>query len=277
MDPGHPTPRSTGTPPAGRRPRWPGDVRGRPGAGRAAVAGSATGDRSTDPARVGSRGRTRCGGVKRAGGNDRSRVRPGGARGARARRQPSCVDGVPGFLHRPRDHPLAGPAFLPQPPVDPCRRGQGGYPDPAGAIRSEGRLRHPRRRDRPCRRDLFRRCPGGLRGDVVPQLAARHPGQRPPDRSARGVPTGRRVLGAAPVVHGVAGSGSARFTDDAVGGAAASRSTRPVIARPPGAPQPLVYSSGFRLSPYADIRPPGEQPKSAPRKLWHASPGSSGG
>jgi error-prone DNA polymerase len=56
----------------------------------------------------------------------------------------------------------------------------------------------------------------------------------------------------------------------------------------------LVHASGFRQSPYADVKPPGEDvrdgrklgkkapakdalrdPK-APRKLWHASPGSSG-
>ncbi len=57
----------------------------------------------------------------------------------------------------------------------------------------------------------------------------------------------------------------------------------------------LVHASGFRQSPYADVRPPGEDVKdarklgprapvrkdelrdpAAPRKLWHASPGSSG-
>jgi error-prone DNA polymerase len=47
----------------------------------------------------------------------------------------------------------------------------------------------------------------------------------------------------------------------------------------------LVHASGFRQSPYADIKPAGEDAKtvppprsgSAPRKLWHSSPGSSGG
>jgi len=50
----------------------------------------------------------------------------------------------------------------------------------------------------------------------------------------------------------------------------------------------LVHASGFRQSPYADVRPPGEDVRAAralatdelpgqpPRKLWHASPGSSG-
>ena len=36
----------------------------------------------------------------------------------------------------------------------------------------------------------------------------------------------------------------------------------------------LVHASGFEQSPYADTRPPGESLTS--RKLWHASPGSSG-
>jgi len=53
----------------------------------------------------------------------------------------------------------------------------------------------------------------------------------------------------------------------------------------------LVHPSGFRQSPYADIKPPGEDGRNAktaarkeagkgsaaPRKLWHSSPGSSGG
>jgi error-prone DNA polymerase len=112
-------------------------------------------------------------------------------------------------------------------------------------------------------------------------------------------------------------------TDRSVAGAAESRSTRPVMTRPPtgasatvyepreqgGRPaggmgnkadrnsppadggitrRVLVHPSGFRQSPYADIKPPGDDAKtaarkeaargaSAPRKLWHSSPGSSGG
>ena len=38
----------------------------------------------------------------------------------------------------------------------------------------------------------------------------------------------------------------------------------------------LVHASGFRQSPYSDVKPPGADAKTAPRKLWHASPGSSG-
>ncbi len=74
--------------------------------------------------------------------------------------------------------------------------------------------------------------------------------------------------------------------EDAVQGAAESRSTRPVMAPTPGSGSSaggmgrrrvLVHSSGFTMSPYADVKPPGEDTKSAPRKLWHSSPGSSGG
>ena len=38
----------------------------------------------------------------------------------------------------------------------------------------------------------------------------------------------------------------------------------------------LVHASGYRQSPYADVRPAGESIESAPRKLWHSSQGSSG-
>jgi len=39
----------------------------------------------------------------------------------------------------------------------------------------------------------------------------------------------------------------------------------------------LVHPSGFRQSPYADLKPAGTDTKTAPRKLWHSSPGSAGG
>jgi error-prone DNA polymerase len=38
----------------------------------------------------------------------------------------------------------------------------------------------------------------------------------------------------------------------------------------------LVHSSGFQMSPYADIKPAGEEVKQVARKLWHRSPGSPG-
>jgi len=68
-----------------------------------------------------------------------------------------------------------------------------------------------------------------------------------------------------------------RVSDAAVQGAAESRSTRPVMTKPPPVGgRARVYSSGFATSPYADIRPAGNG-SGPPRKLWHSSPGSSGG
>ncbi len=85
--------------------------------------------------------------------------------------------------------------------------------------------------------------------------------------------------------------------EQAVQGAAESRSTRPVMSAPPrfdgpdtanpsDEPEPkaggmgrrrvLVHASGFKQSPYADIRPAGDDTKQIPRKLWHRSPGSAG-
>ena len=99
----------------------------------------------------------------------------------------------------------------------------------------------------------------------------------------------REVMAAVPEGFGEAAS------DGAVQGATESRSSRPVVAKPTvgngmtaggmGRRRVLVHSSGFTMSPYADVRPPGEDTKTAsrragagaPRKLWHSSPGSSGG
>ncbi|MEP6816707.1 MAG: hypothetical protein ABI873_14270, partial [Marmoricola sp.] len=52
----------------------------------------------------------------------------------------------------------------------------------------------------------------------------------------------------------------------------------------PAAKRVLVHSSGFRMSPYADIKPAGQSPgivtgpiaAQVARKLWHRSPGSTG-
>ncbi len=38
----------------------------------------------------------------------------------------------------------------------------------------------------------------------------------------------------------------------------------------------LVHASGFKQSPYSDVKPAGTPASDAPRKLWHSSPGSSG-
>ncbi|MEY4169684.1 MAG: hypothetical protein RLZ94_757, partial [Actinomycetota bacterium] len=57
-------------------------------------------------------------------------------------------------------------------------------------------------------------------------------------------------------------------------------SPRPVP--PEGPRRVLLHASGFRQSPYADIKPadtgavPARQGHAAPSKLWHSSPGSSG-
>ena len=73
----------------------------------------------------------------------------------------------------------------------------------------------------------------------------------------------------------------AAVTEASVHGAAESFATRPVMANPPAGGGPLRYANGFALSPYADIRPAGGSPKEARGpsrgRLWHASPGSSGG
>ena len=64
---------------------------------------------------------------------------------------------------------------------------------------------------------------------------------------------------------------------------AASPRPTPPEARPEDPRRVLVHASGFRQSPYADIKPAGGDPtraptpsKAAPSKLWHSSPGSSG-
>jgi error-prone DNA polymerase len=64
--------------------------------------------------------------------------------------------------------------------------------------------------------------------------------------------------------------------------AAARGAARPADrARPAGPGRPasgtVVYPTGFTLSPYAETGSSGGAMKDPPRKLWHASPGSSGG
>ena len=83
--------------------------------------------------------------------------------------------------------------------------------------------------------------------------------------------------GPAAVEAALARRPGADVTEAAVQGAARSRSTRPVMVPPPIGTKPLVYASGFALSPYADVRPAGIHPSGPPRKLWHSSPGSAGG
>ncbi|MDX6318935.1 MAG: error-prone polymerase [Nocardioidaceae bacterium] len=96
----------------------------------------------------------------------------------------------------------------------------------------------------------------------------------------------------------VPGGFGADHSETALHAAAESKSSRPVIAKPPsfgsgpaagepddeagptaggmGRRRVLVHPSGFKQSPYSDIRPAGEDPKTVPRRLWHRSPGSAG-
>ncbi len=101
--------------------------------------------------------------------------------------------------------------------------------------------------------------------------------------------------------HALAAAGEA-FDETAAAGAAESRSSRPVMSPTTGGDaaggmggsrrRVLVHASGFKQSPYADIKPAGGDVRDSrklpneghavpdkgapPRKLWHASPGSSG-
>ncbi len=112
---------------------------------------------------------------------------------------------------------------------------------------------------------------------------------------AEGMPAVLDHLAAVPEGFATAG---APGMEGAVAGAAESRASRPVMARPqtfadttqeggeePGHPgsaggmgrrRVLVHSSGFKVSPYADVRPAGEETREVARKLWHRSPGSPG-
>ena len=101
----------------------------------------------------------------------------------------------------------------------------------------------------------------------------------------------------------IAGAPNPDHSRAARAGAAASRSSRPVMTPIPhaeehgsaggmGTRRVLVHASGFRQSPYADLRPAGEDSRNSrsigraaaaaedgeepPRKLWHSSQGSSG-
>ncbi|MBA3800063.1 MAG: DNA polymerase III subunit alpha, partial [Geodermatophilaceae bacterium] len=106
--------------------------------------------------------------------------------------------------------------------------------------------------------------PGSRSGSAVPPASP-----QPGSRSGSAVPPASPQPGSR---SGSAGPpGPPDLSEQAIQGAAEARSVRPVMARPV-----LVHPTGFRMSPYSDLKPPGEDTKSAPRKLWHASPGSSG-
>ncbi|MFM8349560.1 MAG: DNA polymerase III subunit alpha, partial [Actinomycetales bacterium] len=51
---------------------------------------------------------------------------------------------------------------------------------------------------------------------------------------------------------------------------------RPEVDSEPMKRRVLVHASGFRQSPFADVRPAGQDVRGPASRLWHASPGSSG-
>jgi error-prone DNA polymerase len=73
-----------------------------------------------------------------------------------------------------------------------------------------------------------------------------------------------------------AGEKSLRAVGEAMSMASASASARTGGGVGSQPRRVLVHPSGFRQSPYADIRTAGTSAALAPRKVWHASPGSSG-
>ena len=82
-------------------------------------------------------------------------------------------------------------------------------------------------------------------------------------RLSRGI----RAVRAAMAAGDVPGPGIAAATPAASGAARLARSASGAV----------VYPTGFTLSAYAETGSPGGAMKDPPRKLWHASPGSSGG
>ena len=150
---------------------------------------------------------------------------------------------------------------------------------------------------------FFEDAQGPYCRDRLPLLAARGPRVRAPHRPARGVDAGDGCwemsalfgaweAGGIPAVLSVLADepadGWGAATEESVTGAAESRSSRPVMAGVPGGGggtraggmgqrRVLVHPSGFKQSPYADIKPAGEDTKKGtPRKLWHSSMGSPG-
>jgi error-prone DNA polymerase len=107
---------------------------------------------------------------------------------------------------------------------------------------------------------------------------------RPPTGASAQVYEPRDAVGGGAVGGGAVGGGAGG------GGAAGGMSSPSHLTR-----RVLVHPSGFRQSPYADLKPPGDDTAATrqaaarqeaasaererakpPRKLWHSSPGSSG-
>ena len=254
----------------------------------------------------------------RAAGDDRPGAGARRARDPRPRRQPrTSSTSTPPFLDAlgvTRSRDLLAPA---QPGRAAGRRGQGRHPDPADPVRAPGRLPDPRRRHRAGRRDLLRGRPGPLRRDRLPLLAAAGPRGAAPHRRRGASRCGPPAPGSSPRCgtpgtlrracdRRVREAARRRPTARRGSGAAARAERRPdgagsAARRTTGsrawAARVLVHARGFRQSPYADIKPAGDDVKARasspararrarqpgpaslrcpPRKLWHASPGSSG-
>src|SRR5690606_11266693 len=65
-------------------------------------------------------------------------------------------------------------------------------------------------------------------------------------------------------------------SEDGVAAVRARMAQAPATAAGPDQRRVLVHSSGFRMSPYADVKPAGGSPTVPARGLWHRSPGSPG-
>ena len=76
---------------------------------------------------------------------------------------------------------------------------------------------------------------------------------------------------------GIGAVRAAMAAGDVPGRAARPKEGGPAQPDPQETGEKIIYPNGFVLSPYAETGPPGPGLKGPPRKLWHASPGSSGG
>jgi error-prone DNA polymerase len=132
------------------------------------------------------------------------------------------------------------------------------------------------------------RCAARLFGSwlLVVRGRVRRPGRRnTPDQEGRAVSVNATecwdlaVLEEIRLSRGIRAARAAMAAGDVPGpgvAAAARGAVRPA-ARDRPANGTVIYPTGFTLSPYAETGSSGGAMKDPPRKLWHASPGSSGG
>ena len=173
------------------------------------------------------------------------------------------------LLRRARGHPQPRPARRPQPQRGVGGRGQGRHPDPAGALRAPGRLPHPRRLHRAVGLHLLRGRPGPLRRGGLPLLAAARARCRCAAPATAGSRSGPPAPGSSPPLWdawqlgGLAGARAAIAAGEAEARARAEATEQAARERDARTGRRvLVHASGFKQSPYADIRPPGADPRS---------------